>query len=110
MKNGFVQYLAFALCILHLLAMVWCIQGGMDAASSDRLAFQAVAQPLRASDGITAAALDTLEQNVARRSVIHGRVMFSYAVVHGITALGFAAAFIVLRRSARNSLPVFQRG
>jgi len=88
------------LAIVHAIGMIWCIRGGMDAASSDRLAFQAVAQPLRASAGITAPALETLEQNVARRSVVHARVMYSYAAVHAATAMGFAAAFIALRRKS----------
>ena len=99
-----------ALAIVHVLGMIWCIRGGLDAANSDRLAFQAVAQPLRTSDAITASGLDTLEQNVAKRSVIHARVMYSYAGVHAVTALGFAAAFFALRRTTRDSNPVFQRG
>jgi len=98
------------LAIAHGLGMIWCIRGGMDAASSDRLAFQAVAQPLRASEGITASALETLEQNVAKRSVIHARVMFSYAFVHAVTAIGFTGAFFALRRKTRNSVAADQRG
>lgn len=98
-----------ALAIIHALAMIWCIRGGMDAANSDRLAFQAVAQPLRASDGITSSAMDTLEQNVVKRSVIHAGVMYSYAAVHAVTAIGFAAAFIALRRKSRDSISAVQR-
>ncbi|MBL8886409.1 MAG: hypothetical protein JNK16_07085 [Phycisphaerales bacterium] len=110
MKFSWILPALAVLAIVHALGMFWCIRGGMDAADSDRLAFQAVAQPLRASDGITASALESLEQNVAKRSVIHARVMYSYAAVHAVTAIGFAAAFIALRRKSRDSIPVFQRG
>ncbi|MBX3381469.1 MAG: hypothetical protein KF805_15345 [Phycisphaeraceae bacterium] len=92
-----------ALAVFHLLGMIWCIRGGLDAANSDRIAFEAVAQPLQSSGAITAAGKDVLEQNVANRSVIHARVMFSYAVVHGVTALGFIAAFVIVRRRTNNS-------
>jgi hypothetical protein len=97
------------LAIVHGIGMIWCIRGGMDASNSDRLAFRTVSQPLRASDAISSSALETLERNVSKRSVIHARVMYSYAAAHGITALGFAAAFVALRRKTRDSIAAGQR-
>ena len=98
-----------ALAVVHFLAMFWCIRGGLDAANSDRIAFEAVAQPLQSNGAITAAGKDALEKNVAKRSVIHARVMYSYAVVHAVTALGFIAAIFVIRRRTNNSPSVSQR-
>lgn len=91
------------LLVVHALGMIWCIKGGMEARESDRRALQAVIAPLRSSDAITAAGAKALEENGERRSVVHATVMFSYAAVHAVTALGFGAAIITIRRLRRTT-------
>ncbi|MGH7245082.1 MAG: hypothetical protein ACREJD_16825 [Phycisphaerales bacterium] len=94
------------LLAVHVFGMIWCIKGGMEAKESDRRALQAVVQPLRASEAITPAGVQALEENGEPRSVIHATVMYSYAAVHGVTALALFAAVVAIRRLRESRLPV----
>lgn len=87
---------------VHVLGMILCISGGLDASRSDMAAFRAVAEPLRSKKEITEAGEKALEQNVEKRSKVHATVMFSYAAVHGLTAAGFAVAISVMYRQGRD--------
>ncbi|MBX3389693.1 MAG: hypothetical protein KF691_09595 [Phycisphaeraceae bacterium] len=88
--------------LVHVLGMVWCISGGLDASRSDMAAFRAVTEPLKSRNEITEAGEKALEQNVEKRSKVHATVMFSYAAVHGVTAAALFAGAVLLWRSGRS--------
>lgn len=101
------RIIAVCLAILgavHVLGMIWCISGGIDAARSDMAAFRAVAEPLRSKNEMTEAGEKALEQNVEKRSKVHATVMFSYAAVHGVTAAALLAGAVLAWGSRRPHL------
>lgn len=87
--------------LVHAIAMLWCISGGLAARESDIAAFHAVASPLKDKADITDAGMTALQQNVEKRSAVHATVMFTYAVVHGLTAVAFGVASIAVYRKSR---------
>lgn len=104
--NGFkpIVIVLSLLAALHAFGMVWCISGGLDAARSDSAAFHTVADPLKSKGDITDAGMAALVANVEKRSKVHATVMFSYAAVHGITAIGCAVGAVALRRAGRKAI------
>ncbi|MBS0191751.1 MAG: hypothetical protein U0573_11865 [Phycisphaerales bacterium] len=89
------------LASLHAAGAVWCVTGALDARSSDLAAFHAVAGPLKEKGDISPAGMTALEQNVQRRSSVHATVMYSYAAVHTITAVGIVTAIATIRRMSK---------
>ncbi len=96
-RYGWVIPLLVVLLIAHTAGAVWCLAGGMQAAESDRRHFEQVAGPLKSAGDMTAQGYESYGADVQKRSAIHAGVMYTYAVVHLITAGALAAALVTIR-------------